>query len=76
MLNKLLYQEARINQTTGSSAIPGSHARDINGEEFFFWRVELPYVLPDQAILDSLVRQYFLSVNWFMHVCALSLRLS
>ncbi|KAI5365011.1 hypothetical protein Slin15195_G045490 [Septoria linicola] len=51
-----------------SSAIPGSHVCSTDTTEVLHWRAELPFTLPEQSILGGLVQQYFLSVNWFMHV--------
>ncbi|KAF2169664.1 hypothetical protein M409DRAFT_20079 [Zasmidium cellare ATCC 36951] len=59
---------AKGSEHYSASAIPGGHTCNETAQQAPPWREQIPFVLPDQAILDSLARQYFISVNWFMHV--------
>lgn len=72
MLTCVVFRLLEGPEQHSASAIPGGHTGDGDGNRSLPWREQIPFALPERAILDGLVQQYFNSVNWFMHVCSVS----
>lgn len=64
---KLLDQHSKRSCTHDYSAIPGNESQGSTGK-YFVWNQEFHQPLPARPLLDVLINQYFLSVNWFMLV--------